>query len=239
MNYSIIKNEEELQRFIDIVLVDTTKEEQFYVSLLARNKWNPQPNWKGDQAQLKRFTSTKERLIEKIKQLEVELGRYKNNGIEIPNDNLGLYIMPNPRSLKKAQLSLLKTIANNVINNEFHDNPQAMALSEIQKNCGNKIYYDLDVDIKTTDDNKRTQILFDINKVVYNYFDAKDVIAIKTSGGYHILLKVVNAKNNKWFKAIDDLDANLGGVEIEMNGDNLLPIPGCVQGKFVPQLMNF
>ncbi len=65
--YQIIKNESLLREFIDRILPDTEPDECFYIGLLARDKWIRGSGAKiSSQIQLKRFTSTKDRLVEKI-----------------------------------------------------------------------------------------------------------------------------------------------------------------------------
>jgi len=242
-NYKIIIDENILKKFINEILPDNEDNEQFYLCLLARNKWNKQIQLKEKQIQLKRFTSTKERIIEKLRQLECVIGSYKSHDIDIPNELLGVYIMPNPRDLKKAQLNLLKEIANNVINNNFNDNPQSIALNEIQKSCSRKLYYDIDIDIDKIIIDDKSIILQEILKIIKQNFsfdnemNNKDIIIIDTHGGYHILLNV-NKGHKNWYQSIKNIKFN-GLISIQMNGDNLVPLPGCVQGNRTPFIINF
>lgn len=240
MNYKIIQDINQLENFINKVLPNSTVGEgqQFYVSLLGRNKWNPTPEWKGDQAQIKRFTSSKDRLIDKIRALECKQGTYKNGNIEISEKNLGLYIMPNIRSMKKAQLKLAKEIVTNMENGSLTDNPQAMALSAIQKSPYKKTYFDLDVDVEKEELSLKTreQIHNEISSIL-----GIECWSIFTNGGLHTLVDLDRIENspmkNKWYMEINNFsNKNKGVFKIEMNGDNLLPIPGCIQGNWVPLL---
>jgi len=52
MNYKIIHNEERLKEFINW-LPDLLPNEQYYVQLLARKKYNPETGLKSDKSQLK------------------------------------------------------------------------------------------------------------------------------------------------------------------------------------------
>ena len=236
MKYQILQDESELQSFIDIVLpnMDSPESQQFYVSLLGRNKWNPIEGWKGDQAQLKRFTSSKDRLIGKVKQLECEQGSYTNGDIQISEKNLGLYIMPNPRSMRKAQLNLLKEIANNAANDTFNSNPQAMALTEIQKSPYKKIYFDIDIDID------RKILTIPLREEMHNQIVEVvgiDCYSIFTNGGLHTLVEVDKLSESikkTWYRKIQSLSTD--SIKMEMNGDNLVPLPGTIQGGWVPFL---
>lgn len=235
MNYKIIQSEEELIKFINF-LHDNTREEQYYLSLLGRNKWNKLEGWKGDQVQIKRFTSTKDRIFDKIKQLECKNDSYTNGDIILTEKNLGLYMMPNPRSLKDAQINLLMEISRNIKHNNFTGNPQAMALNEIQKSPSRKIFFDLDVDINK--DEISCKLREDILKEVNSILDIGKNTSVFTNGGLHILVKTEEIKNvnaNNWYQKIKKYsDENQKLFNIEMNGDNLLPVPGCIQGGWVP-----
>ena len=101
MNYELILDEAQLRDFINW-LPDLEADERFYGALFARKKYSDSSNQKKDKSQLKRFVTTKERLINKIKQLEVKKGTYTFNDIAVDENSLALYINPNPRNLKKA-----------------------------------------------------------------------------------------------------------------------------------------
>ncbi|KPH13562.1 hypothetical protein [Chryseobacterium sp. ERMR1:04] len=227
MNYKIIYNEEKLQQFIDW-LPDLLPNEQYYITLLARKKYNPETGLKADKAQLKRFTSTKERLLQKIKQLELPLGLYESGNLEISQDNLAIYITPNPRDLHKSSLILMKEISEKLIKNDNAINPNTLALNTIQTTTSRKIFFDLDIDFRIENHQKaigkfRTDIASCINYDCLTF--------IKTNGGLHCLINVQNietAHQKSWHQKVSQLTCN--EYEVTMNGDNVLPIVGCIQG---------
>jgi hypothetical protein len=242
--YDILIDRNEFIKFCSMVLPNLENDEQFYCSLLARNKWDKESNI-GSKVQLKRFTSGNEYLMQKLTQLETKIGSYQDKSNSIPQANLGVYIMPNPRSIFNAGQDLIGEISGNTKKKVYHMNPQSMALSCIQTNCSRKIYYDLDVDIKYLD-NKQKYIEF----ILINLSDIKlikneDFFAIETKNGCHILLKIENMVERlgrNWFKQIESVVQTynqyyVDGANIEMNEDNLLPIPGCTQGGFIPKLI--
>lgn len=236
MNYKIICNEEKLKEFIEW-LPDLKPNEQYYVQLLARKKYNPETGLKADKAQLKRFTSTKEMLFHKIRQLELPLGLYESGGTDVSQDNLAVYITPNPRDLHKASLLLMREISDRLIRNDNAINPHTLSLNLIQTSTSRKVFFDLDIDFRTGDHRKA------VNKFradIENVINADCLTFIKTHGGLHCLIKteaIGKEYQKSWYQKVSQLTCD--EYEVTMNGDNVLPVAGCIQGiDFSPYFLD-
>lgn len=233
MNYEIIKDPKELDKFIEW-LPELEENQKFYVSLFARKKWGFTEGLTADKNQLKRFTCNKEDLKAKLRKLEVKLGEYTYKDIKINNNSLGVYITPNPRDMHKAGLKTAKEIINMVADGREIFNPQAIALNQIQV-TGVKKYFDIDIDVWS--ESVTLDYLLDLIKrdEVIN-LDAIEGNIVQTRGGFHIMVelsKVANAKT--WYNNFNKLSCDL--FDVTMNGDNMVPLPGCVQSNFTPILL--
>jgi len=239
MNYKIIYNEEALHYFIDNFLPNINDNTHtHYVSLLARNKYEVNTNViKGDKAQVKRFNSSKERLFDKIKQLEVPLGSYKtSDGNAIPQEALALYIAPNPKCLRKAAFIAQQELADSLYNGKFV-NPRQVGMTAIH-NAYDKFYFrDFDMDNVSAD-----TVINDVSHLINH--DA--VHFLQTRGGVHVIVesaKVIGEYKKTWFKNIYILpytDKNASNPKKKTDKtlvDFTIPIVGCVQGGFVPRFI--
>ena len=94
MNYKIIADENKDW------LPELQDNEKYYFSLFARKKYCEEEIKANDKTQLKRFTSSKEKLVNKIRQLELPLGTWKLKHGDAPQQALALYISLNPRCMK-------------------------------------------------------------------------------------------------------------------------------------------
>lgn len=227
MNYKIIHNEERLKEFINW-LPDLLPNEQYYVQLLARKKYNQETGLKSDKSQLKRFTTTKERLFHKISQLELPLGRYESGGLDISQDNLALYITPNPRDLHKASLLLMREISDKLIRNDNAINPHTSALNIIQTTTSRKLFFDLDIDFKTEN---HAIAISKFKKDMEDCLNTDCLTLVKTNGGLHCLIKLEDMRKEyqkSWYQKVSQLGCDV--YDVTMNGDNVLPVLGCVQG---------
>jgi len=223
MNYKIIKDEGKLKGFIDW-LPNLKDGEQFYLALFARSKYGNTGVLKSDKSQLARTTSTKERLFDKIKKMEVPVGTYKINGVEeIPMNTLALYIHPTPRSMKNASIKTAKTILDNIAKDKYQ-NPKSIALNAIQvsKTKTFRVDFDFDTGMDVTD----------LKRIVEesvgndNCFDI-----IQTRGGFHVLVNPIKTSNKRWYQNLSAY------TTVDQSGDLLLPVVGCCQGDFIPHFI--
>lgn len=220
--YTIVSDESQLERFIDW-LPALTEDEKFYCSLFARKKYCPELVKSNDKTQLKRFTSDKERLMQKLYALEVKEGNYFLKGRqEVPQAALVAYINPNPRDMRAAAFQGIQKLSHMLQTNNKGFNPHAEILSCIQRSKSRTFYVDFDFDFK--DDKIISQCADVVGK------DALTVI--ETRGGYHMMVKPSMAKNTKtWYQSLMKLGA-------DQAGDQMVPIVGCIQGGFVPRFID-
>lgn len=235
--YKIVQDLEELLRFISF-LPDLTPDEKFYVTLFARKKYTQDPRFRADKTQLKRLTVNKQDLVTELRKLEVAEGLYKFDDIPIPQHMLAVYINPNPRSMSRSSLELLSRIADKLKNGQPLSNPKSEAMNCIQVTHSRKIFFDIDIDAKPDISFKVEDLRYwiGINDIIN--FDA--LTTIKTRGGFHILvnLESIDPRYKKsWYQGFTKKTPEMP-FDVMMNSDNLIPIPGCVQGGSTPLLLN-
>lgn len=224
MNYKIIQDEEKLKKFIDW-LPDLKPNEMYYLSLFARKKYDTTGIVRKDKSQLKRFTSRKDMLITKIKQLECEVGAYVYDGMPVPQESLVLYITINPRDMRKAANLANKSLSDVLYNNSEGFNPHVMVMNNIQVAKGTEYFKEFDFDGIEWEDIKD-----EVSKAVN--LDAVHVM--KTRGGFHLIIEPqkVNVDNKKWYSNIKAIDG------VDVTGDKFTPVMGCTQGEFCPYLID-
>lgn len=94
-------------------------------------------------------------------------------------------------------------------------------MSCVQRSVGSKIY--IDFDYKPFDPSRLDEF---INR------DCVDIL--ETRGGYHILVRVKDIKpeyKSKFYNGIKSLN-------VDQTGDQMIPIPGCTQGGFIPKFIS-
>ena len=222
MTYGIVADEKELRRFIEW-LPSLTDNEKFYCSLFARKKYCPHLIKSNDKTQLKRFTSDKDRLLQKIYQLEIAIDRYYLKGENsAPQESLVTYINPNPRCMRNAAFALGGKLLKMIKDDNKGYNIHAEALSCIQQSKSRSFVVDFDFDFK--DDSIISKCVDVVGK------DALTVI--ETRGGYHVLVKPHTVYNDRsWYQIIKNLGC-------DQSGDQMVPIVGCFQGGFVPKFVD-
>lgn len=229
-HYKIIYDETALLDFINW-LPELKANQKFMVALFARKKYDDSIK-SSDKTQLKRFTANKKTLCNKIKALEIPMGYWKlKDNTPVSQRSLVLYIMPNPRCMKKAT-ELMGKACWDLIKSENY-NLHAEALSCIQKAKGDTIYVDFDIDSKDVD-------LSILDKIFPQNDMYKCYNILETRGGYHILIDPKQAskarslneiKKANWYNEVKN------AFEVDQCGDQFIPMPGCCQGGFIPKML--
>lgn len=209
----LIKNKAILQEYVEW-LPELKKGEVFYLTLIARRKYNKSFNMPSE-ITLSRKLVTKSNFIYKIEEMEAT---YRIKDQVVPNTVACLYTNPTPRSQYKAVKAIGK-LAWDWLNatdiNLYH-----AVLNAVQASRGSHFTVGLDIDTKDVD---LTTLLKGINCKV-----------IETANGYHIHL--TDATPNKDIKTLLTKTKD-SGIIIDQVGDFLSPVPGCRQSNFVPKFI--
>jgi hypothetical protein len=228
MNYTIITQEQKLKEFIDWLPV-LQPDEKYYLCLFARNKYCKElTHIKSDKAQLKRFVSDKERMLGKIRQLEVAYGAYTQKELIVPQEALALYITVNPRNMFKASINTMVKLATSIRDTNVTMNPHQEALSEIQKAKSRTCYIDFDID-----ENDAVVLQETIEKVK-TYINEDAITWLRTRGGLHVLVdptKVEKQYKSSFWKNMVALPNS------DQSGDQMIPVPGTYQGGSTPYFL--
>lgn len=246
MNYEIVKDETALKEFISW-LPELKDDEIFYVCLFARKKYSPElkQSAKTDKSQLKRFTSKKDHLFNKLKQLECPLGSYTFKDTIAPQESLAVYISVNPRNMRTATKNSLIKLADLVTRNYNGWNVHQEVISEIQKAKSETRFVDFDFDVPETSNtefcgvnvNKKT--VHDVLLLTLPQFvNWNAVNIIETRGGFHVLVqpdKVEDKYRKTWYLNIKGIA--VGDCVVDQAGDIMLPVVGCTQGNFIPKFI--
>lgn len=229
MNHKIIRKERTLSNFVDW-LPDLEDHECFYLCWQARRKYDEALK-ANDRTQLRRFTATKKNLIQKIKEIQVEVGTFtsKDGSHVIQDESAALYITPNPRDQRVAAVKLLGQVGHALHRQgEPWKNLESLVLTEIHraKSRSNYVIFDFDA--------HGPHIYDGVESVFLNL---QAVTFLRTKGGLHVLVDVKKAKalgtiHKDWFQHISMI------ADCDQKGDLMIPVPGTCQGGFVPRFVN-
>lgn len=223
--YQIIVDKPALESFIEW-LPELAPHEKYYMCLFSRKKYAPEvPYIKTDKSQLKRFLTDKTRMMEKIEQLECPIGAYRFKDMFVPQQSLALYITPNPRDMWKATYRSIKQLATILECEGKSSNPHQEVMSEIHRTCGQKHFIDFDIDTKDP------TILSAAIKLVDGQCEL-----IETRGGFHLMIKTVDAKRGfsekLWYKKLTALS------DVSADPNSMIPVVSCYQGGFCPRFVS-
>jgi hypothetical protein len=217
--YKILADEAEFDKFVNF-LPELEKDEVYYLSLFGRHKYcSSLPNMRDNQ--LVRFTSNKTDLKEKVKRLECQIGGYRRDGEDVPQEALALYIAINPRNLVKANKELLVELAKCCAEGKFSFNPLSLARTAVHRAVGRKVFVDFDYDHVSPE-----EYLPEIRGIL----PSGSYSILRTRGGFHLIVRLGDIKGN-WFVSL----RNLKGCDVK-GSNTLCPVAGCVQGGYIPKL---
>lgn len=232
----IIQDINKLKEFIDW-LPDLKNDEKFLLCLFARDKYNKKNKIKGGSFQLQRFVVDKNKMINKIKRLESYLHLLEINNEQVDNSIIGLYIKTNPTSMSRASLMFSREIISKTLSDNNSYNPEVLLMDCIQNTNYNSIYTDIDIDINNT--NIKIEDVID-TLMMSNFINNNSWInnIIKTKGGFHIQINnslIDDEYKKTWRNKLMKLKCN--DFDITMNGKNMIPLPGCNQFNYTPELI--
>ena len=243
---NLIQNKKQFEDFIDNFMPEFEKDEVYFISLSARNKYlTDEERIKYSLGRTEMFgrevAKSKEELkTYTIKKLEATLNyRTTNNGSKIPEHALVMYININPSSMIKAYFQFQKEMNRQIeevfFANQNNKNPnytfitrgQREFMNCIQKSSSRKYFIDIDCDSKDIDIKN-----FIGNKLI----DEKAIFHIvQTQGGYHFLIikKSLEGRKIDLNRICKDAEA-MGAKEVSINSNAMIPVPGTLQaGKEV------
>jgi len=246
----LIADKTEFNKFIAI-LPDLIKDENYFLSLSARNKYlNTEER---DFYQLGRtemfgrlLARSKDDYIIKMKDLAVKLqSRTTNNGKEVPSKAVVCYANINPTSMVKAYEMFMDEMNKEILASFYAEQKKKEANYESIKfadrvfmNCCQKarsrrVYIDVDMDTKDKD-------IFD------SFSESLDTSIkhhiIETHGGYHFLIKcdTIPDKFNLYMH-VDKADYKAKRLaepkEVIINKNQMVPIPGTNQSDFLVKVI--
>lgn len=229
MNYKLIHDQEQLQRFIDF-LPELNQNEGYFLILIARKKWYPESGIPSAHKLKRETANTKSKIIQIIRQWEVSEGTYESDCKPIDQRNLGVYIGFNPKNQYNACFELIQKCLDNIKRQEKNINVKSMANDIIQSSNGSKNFIDIDMDIK------EGEIYLDIVQFIRSVIADENLTFIKTNGGFHCLIRLDGMKGDStWYNKIK---AHKFKSELNIMSNDLIPVVGCNQGQYVPHFLS-
>jgi hypothetical protein len=257
-HYNFIHDEEELKYFFDNVMPDLGKNEVYFISLSARNKYlskEEREEYGLGRTEMFERTIVREKdwskFLRKIVRFQTVKGSYlTKKDIPIPEKCIIVYFNINPTNVLKSYNEFAGTMneyfmefALNASKGGDIDNVSqrinkmdVLLMNCFQRNRGTKHYIDIDFDIPKNETWILTKFLSNLKENNITYY------VIDTKSGYHVLLRRDTIKYNftEVVKKLEN-EANeyrLGKMisethwEIMVNKNEMIPLPGTLQGGY-------
>jgi hypothetical protein len=257
--YQFIYSLEELKYFYDNILPPLAPTEVYFVSLSGRNKYLTEKEKREFQlGRTEMFCKTIirkqewDRFLRTIRKFEVNDGGYTTkNNFNIPQKCITCYININPsetlQSLKHFNNIVneyMDELAHIALDNRKNSNNISERLNKLDNNLmtcyqqsrGIKHWIDIDMDVPK---------IFDFNnyKILEEYLNSKKIFTfhlLNTKSGYHLLIKKSELKMNPeeiCNMIINNFDFNNEKIEVIINKNEMIPIPGTLQGDYPVKIL--
>ena len=257
---NLIQDEKQFNNFIDNILPDLKNDEVYFISLSVRNKYLSKDErifYGLGRTEMfgREIADSKEKLkTYTIRKLEANLkSKRTNNGHEVPEKALVLYINVNPSSMVKAYFNFQEEMNKQIQEIFFAQSkgkdpnysfinimPRAL-MNSIQKSGSRKYFIDIDCDTKKPEVVESLTTSLSNSKIEFH--------VIETQGGFHFLIKKDTIPTNEKLKHLNIQKFNLMRIiqvardvdgernEIEINGNVMVPVPGTNQANFLVRMV--
>lgn len=247
---TLIKDFEQFKRFVD-VLAEPEKDEVYFISLSARNKYlSADERLVYGLGRTEMFSRTivrsKSDFEFAMQKLALKLEYKKTKlGLPIPEKALVVYVNIHPSSmvlayhLFKSEMDNIETEVLRAFMNGKQPNYEAFKnadrhfMNAIQKSAGIKQYVDIDVDSKDFD--LVQELTNDLNGYAIRYY------VIKTHGGFHVLInrEDLHYSHFRLHEVVERLneEAKKYDGEVVFNKNAMVPFPGTMQAEKLVELL--
>lgn len=250
---TLVANELELQYFIDNIMPELERDEVYFLSLSARNKYlTAEERVEFDLGRTEMFSRQvaydKDGIIMALSRMEADLAiRTTRGGKDIPHKCLVTYINIHPSSTLKAYTAFknqldshynetfMAVMNGKTANYEPFLRSRTHMMNHIQRSTSRKLWIDIDIDSedRTAADSITEHLL--VHDIRF--------ATVYTQGGIHLLvnkesLSVASKASNavqlwKYIKNVND-ELKASGGEAKFNDNAMVPLPGTYQaGKMV------
>jgi hypothetical protein len=245
----LIGDEQELKNFFDYIVPVLAKEEVYFLSLSARNKYLTEEErafYRLGRTEMFERRIIKDRawdmFLATVKRYEVAEGAYLSlNGHPVPAKCVMVYWNINPTNAVKAffvfqqemSQAVLEYVSNTNASTDVFLQANRKLMNAFQKTRGTKHYIDIDVDFLPD--------MKDI-KHVDNFLDALAARGVKffvvdTKSGYHVLLKRNTIRFN-YTTLVKELNQNTSVIkEAVINENEMIPMPGTFQADHLVRVL--
>lgn len=219
--HKIIVSYAELHKFLDL-LPEVEEHEQYFMSLMARDKSKTLPSVKDGQIYGSKRACKKADILSVLHSYELPVGSYTRKGVVISDEYLSPYITINTRCSKKAFKLMTTEAVSAGLDGKYKD-PVSLAMTCLHRSIGTKHFFDFDFDFDLTSE---------FEKLIMLAFKSYNIIY--TKGGFHLLVKCKDIG-----KCDQRLFRHLLGVADQTGSAGMIPIPGCNQRGFTPYINSF